>query len=102
MNNLFNAKRFWFLFKKTLLERPVQLFGFTALILAIVLIIYAVCKSQIGFIAAQNFSFIWGLAGGGCFLSSFIYSYFSSNASGSSFLTLPASSFEKWLCGVLI
>jgi hypothetical protein len=102
MNNTFNARRFWLFFKKTLLERPVQLFGFTALILAIVLIIYAVCKSQIGFTAAQNISFIWGLAGGGCFLASFIFSYFSSNANGSSFLMLPASSFEKWLCGVLI
>jgi hypothetical protein len=102
MNNTFNARRFWLFLKKTLLERPVQLFGFTGLILAIVLIIYVVCKSQISFPAAQNISFIWGLAGGGCFLASFIFSYFSTNANGSSFLTLPASSFEKWLCGVLI
>jgi hypothetical protein len=102
MNNTFSTKRCWLLFRKTLLERPVQLFGFTALILAIVLIIYVVCKSQIAFAPAQNISFLWGLAGGGCFLSSFIFSYFSSSANGSSFLTLPASAFEKWLCGVLI
>ena len=102
MNNLFSLKRFSFLFKKTLFERPMQMFGFTGLILAVVFIIYAICKSQIGFTAAQNLSFIWGLAGGGCFLSSFVFGYFSSNASGSSYLTLPASHFEKWLCGILI
>jgi hypothetical protein len=55
-----------------------------------------------GFGAAQNIAFIWGLAGGGCFMASFVFSYFSSNASGSSYLTLPASSFEKWLCGIII
>ena len=102
MNDTFNIKRFGWLFKKTLLERPMQIFGFTGLILAIILIAYFICKSQIGFGAAQNISFIWGLAGGGCFLASFVFGYFSSNASGSSYLTLPASHFEKWLCGILI
>jgi hypothetical protein len=102
MNNTFNAKRFGLLFKKILLERPMQMFGFTGLILAIVLILYAVVKSFGGFGSAQNISFIWGLAGGGCFLASFIFAYFSSAASGSSYLTLPASHFEKWLCGILI
>jgi len=79
-----------------------QLFGFTGLILAVVLIMYAVCKSFFGFNGAQNLTFIWGLAGGGCFLASFVFAYFSSNASGSSYLTLPASHFEKWLTGILI
>jgi len=102
MNDTFSAKRFALLFKKTLLERPTQMFGFTGLILAVILILYFICKSQIGFGAAQNISFIWGLAGGGCFLASFVFSYFSSNANGSSYLTLPASHFEKWLCGILI
>jgi hypothetical protein len=102
MNNTFNTKRFGLLLKKTLLERPVQIFGFTGLILAIVLIFYVVAKSFSGFAAAQNITFIWGLAGGGCFLASFIFSYFSAPANGSSYLTLPASHFEKWLCGVLI
>src|SRR5579871_1508493 len=102
MNNTFNAKRFVLLFKKTLLERPTQMFGFIGLILAIILILYFIMKTQVSFGAAQNISFIWGLAGGGCFLASFVFSYFSSNANGSSYLTLPASHFEKWLCGVLI
>ena len=102
MNNTFNTRRFGLLLKKTLLERPVQIFGFTGLILALVLIVYAVCKSLFGFLGAQNLTFIWGLAGGGCFLASFVFAYFSSNASGSSYLTLPASHFEKWLCGIVI
>lgn len=102
MNNTFNAKRFGWLFKKILIERKMQTFGFTGLALSIVLIIYVFCKSLIGFGAAQNLTFIWGLTGGGCFLASFVFSYFSSNASGISYLTLPASHFEKWLTGMLI
>ncbi len=102
MNNTFNIKRFAWLFKKTLLERPVQLLGLTGLTLVVVLLFYAICKNLIGFEEAQNASFIFGFVGGGSFLAAFVFNYFSSNASGSSYLTLPASSFEKWLCGVLI
>lgn len=102
MNNTFNLRRFGLLFKKTLLEKPAQMFGFTALILAFILIAYAVAKSLIGFNGAQNLAFIWGLIGGSFFLASFVFNYFSSNAIGSSYLTLPASQLEKWLCGVLI
>ncbi|HEU0063429.1 MAG TPA: hypothetical protein VFQ58_00295, partial [Flavisolibacter sp.] len=36
------------------------------------------------------------------FLSSFVFGYFNTNSIGSSYLTLPVSFFEKWLCGVLI
>ncbi len=102
MNNTFNARRFGLLLKKTVLERPMQIFGFTGLLMALVLIMYTVAKTLAGIGAAQNLTFIWGLAGGSFFLTSFMFSYFSSNASGSSFLTLPASHFEKWLSGVLI
>jgi hypothetical protein len=102
MNKVFNIKRFGWLVKKTLLERPVQIFGFTGLLLALVFILYYVAKTLTGFGAAQNLSFIWGLPIGSCLLSSIVFGYFSSNASGSSFLTLPASNFEKWLCAILI
>jgi len=102
MNNTFNTKRFGKLVKKTFLERPAQMFGFTGLLLALTLILYSIIKAFGGFNPAQNITFIWGLAGGGCFLASFVFGYFSSNAMGSTFLTLPASNFEKWLCGVLI
>lgn len=102
MKEIFSLHRFLLFLKKTLLERPVQMFGFTALLLTLVLILYVIAKSFAGFNAAQNLSFVWGLPGGSFFLASFVFGYFSSNASGSSFLTLPASNFEKWLCGILI
>ena len=102
MNNMFNVKRFGLLFRKTLLERPIQLLGFTAMSYALTLIIYIGAKSVMFFGAAQNLSFIWGLLLGSSFLASFVFNYFSSNASGSSYLMLPASQLEKWLCGVLI
>ncbi len=102
MNNTFNIKRFGKLLKKTLLERPMNTYGFTGLVLAVTLILYALLKTLSGFDMAQRLTFFVGIAGGSFFLASFIFGYFSSNASGSSFLTLPASHFEKWLCAVLI
>src|SRR6476619_2584802 len=102
MNNTFSLKRFGLLFKKAILERPMQTIGVMGLLLILSLILYTVAKRLVGFNAAQNLTFIWGLSGGGFFLASFVFGYFSTNASGSSYLTLPASYFEKWLCGILI
>jgi hypothetical protein len=102
MNNTFHVKRFGRLIRKTLLERPMQTLGLIGLLLLLSLILYSVIKAFGGFNPAQNITFIWGLAGGGCFLASFVFGYFSSNAMGSAFLTLPASNSEKWLCAVLI
>ena len=79
-----------------------QMIGFPCLLLTVVLILYAVVKALSGFEMAQRISFFAGLAGGSFFLASFVFGYFLSNASGSSFLTLPASNVEKWLCGILI
>ncbi len=79
-----------------------QMIGFPGLVLTVVLILYVIIKALSGFDMAQRISFFVGLVGGGFFLASFVFGYFSSNASGSTFLTLPASHFEKWLCGVLI
>ncbi|MDQ6762357.1 MAG: hypothetical protein M3015_06990 [Bacteroidota bacterium] len=76
--------------------------GFPGLVLMAVLILYVLIKALSGFDMAQRISFFVGLVGGSFFLGSFVFGYFSSNASGSSFLTLPASHFEKWLCGILI
>ena len=76
--------------------------GFPGLALTVVLILYVILKALSGFDMAQRISFFVGLVGGSFFLGSFVFGYFSSNASGSSFLSLPASHFEKWLCGVLI
>jgi len=102
MNDTFNAKRFTRLLKKTLLERPLQMFGFTGLLLAVVFIMYIVAKTLGGFSSAQNITFIWGLPVSSAFFASLVFGHFSTNASGSSYLTLPASHFEKWLCGILI
>lgn len=51
---------------------------------------------------AQLFSFSIGLIGGGCFLASLVFGYFSDSANSASYLTLPASGFEKWLTGIII
>src|SRR5438874_467595 len=98
MNNVFNLKRFSLLLKKTILERPMQFMGLTGLVLAATFIIYAATKYAMGWMPAQNLTFIWGLVGGGCFLASVVFGYFNNNASGSAYLTLPASALEKWLC----
>ncbi len=102
MNNTFNIKRFGKLLKKTLLERPMNTYGFIALVLAGTLILYEVLKTLSGFDMAQRLTFFVGITAGSFFLASFSFGFFSTNASGSSFLTLPASHFEKWLCAVLI
>lgn len=103
MNDTFNMKRFTWFFKKTILERPMQLFGLIGLILLIDLLCYAIgINIKMVWDAVQELTFCYGFIGGGCFLASFVFNYFSSNARGASYLTLPASSFEKWLCGVLI
>lgn len=102
MNDIFSSRRFFYLFKKTVLERPVQIFGIVALNFIVVLLMYAFLRNIIGWEETQNLTFIWGLVFGGCYLSAAVFSYFSSNASGSSYLTLPASHLEKWLCGILI
>jgi hypothetical protein len=88
--------------KKTLLERPMHTFGFAGLVLVISLLLYFIIKIFAGYGMAQRITFFVGLIGGSFFLASFVFGYFSSNASGSSFLTLPASTFEKWFCGILI
>ncbi len=102
MNDVFSVKRFGWFFKKAILEKPVQLIGFIVLTLALDLLVYAFAKFTGGFDVAQNAAFILGIVGGGCLLASLVYGHFASNASGSSYLTLPASQFEKWLCGIII
>ena len=102
MNDTFNLQRFGFLFKKTILERPLQLIGIMALALIATLTIFSFCVYFNHWHDGHIMSFTWGYLGGGIILSSVIFSYFNTNASGSAYLTLPASAFEKWLCGVLI
>ncbi len=102
MNKTFNVRRFALLLKKTFLEKPTHLFGFTALIFLFILIVYYLMKTFVGFPAAQNLSFLWGFVGGDFVMAAFVFNYFSSGASGSSYLTLPVSNFEKWLVAFVI
>ena len=102
MNDTFSLQRFPLLLKKTITERPIQNIGVTLLLLILSLILYVAAKEFAGFGVAQNMTFAWGLAGGGFFLASFSFGYFNSNACGSSYLTLPASFLEKWVCAMII
>src|SRR5690349_202992 len=103
MNDLFHFKRFARLFRKVILERPVQLAGLVLLVFLITIILYAILRFiNLPWDVIQNTTFIFGFVGGGCFLASLVFNFFATNAAGTSFLTLPASSFEKWLCGFLL
>ena len=105
MNDIFELKRFGLLFKKTILERYVQFTGLIGLSLAVTPIIYSAVlffTHGTAWNVAQNLSFGYGIISAGCFLSSAIFGYFNTNASGAAYLTLPVSAFEKWFCGMLI
>lgn len=102
MNDIFNLKRFGWVFKKSILERPALMLGSLLVCLLITLLTYAIVKSSSGIVKAQLVSFVVGFLIGGSFMSSSVFGYFATPFSGSSYLMLPASHFEKWLCGVLI
>ena len=95
MNEIFNLRRFGLLFRKTILERQNQVLGTFVLSFSAVILIYYFFKLTGNFEIAQLFSFTVGLVGGGCLLASLIFGYFSDNGSSASYLTLPASGFEK-------
>jgi hypothetical protein len=102
MNEIFNLRRFRLYFVKTLLEKPFQIVGTFVLSFSVVILIYFLLKSIANFELAQLFSFTVGLVGGGGLLASLVFGYFTDTASGSSYLTLPVSVFEKWLCAILL
>lgn len=102
MNDTFNLQRFGWLLKKSVLERPALMLGLLAVTLAITLLTYSIVQSLAGINRAQISAFVLGFVIGGSFMASSVFGYFSSTASGSSFLLIPASHFEKWLCGILI
>ena len=103
MYDTFYWPRFGRLLKKTLLERPMQMLGLPGAILLIIFLYYAIFHLPMHqWFEIQKVAFLFGLTGGGAILASFVFGYFSTNAQGSSYLTLPASHFEKWLCAILI
>lgn len=102
MNDTFNLKRLGWVFKKSIFERPALMLGALLVCLLITLLTYAILQSSSGIMKAQLISFIAGLLIGGSFISCTVFGYFSTSFSGTSYLMLPASYFEKWLCGVII
>lgn len=102
MNDTFDVKRFSLLLKKSILERQALLLGLLSVTLTITLLTYAIVQSMAGITKGQLSAFVIGFLLGGSFIASSVFGYFSSNSSGSSFLMLPASHFEKWTCGILI
>lgn len=102
MNNTFHLPRFLLLLRKTLLERPLQTSGIVLLNFIVIALLYAFLRDIIGWDGTQNLTFLWGFIFGGCYLSAAMFNYFSTNANGSAFLTLPCSTLEKWLCAFLI
>jgi hypothetical protein len=102
MNDTFNIKRFGWVLRKSILERPAQMLGLMVVTLVITLITYAIVQNMAGIAKAQVCAFVFGLLIGGSFISSLVLGYFSSNSSGTSFLMLPASHLEKWLSAVLV
>lgn len=102
MNDTFSWKRFGWLLSRICAERPSQTWGVMGLSLVITFIVYGMTRLLQGIEQAQNAGFMIGLIIGGPFLASSVFNYFTTNASGFSFLTLPASVLEKWLTGALI
>jgi hypothetical protein len=102
MNDIFNINRFAWVLKKSVMERPALILGLLCVTMATTLLCYAFVQSNAGIGKAQVTSFMVGFFIGGSFMASSVFNYFSTNASGSSFLMLPASHFEKWLCGIFI
>ncbi|MET4083977.1 hypothetical protein ABIB40_003950 [Pedobacter sp. UYP30] len=102
MNDVFDIKRFIWLLKKSVLEQPALLLGLLAVTLTITLLTYAIVQSMVGIGKAQLSAFVLGFLIGGSFMASSVFSYFSSKSNGVSYLLLPASHLEKWLCGIII
>ena len=101
MNDIFSLQRFGWLMRKIFIERTAQILGTIGLCISITFILYAMTYLMQGIAVAQNAAFLVGLTLGGPLVASIVFGYFGNNATGASFLTLPASILEKWLSGVL-
>ena len=109
MNEIFNIKRFTWLLKKTLWERFLPMCGIVGITFFLTGIIYFINRpivtatmTSTSSSSFQEMSFTLGLTLGGGVLAGLVFAYFSESARGYGYLTLPASAFEKWLCGFLI
>ncbi len=102
MNEILNIRRFGLLFKKLLFEQPLQTFGLLGVVLVGTLLFYqpySLQNMRYGD-AEQILNFVLFLGGGS--LTFFMFSHFSDNAKGYTYLLMPSSYFEKWLCGFIV
>ena len=106
MHDIFSPQRFWWLLKKTVIERTLLIFGLVILSLVGTWFLYHTSVldiSQSGIMRWESYnqastmgtSLILSLS----ILVSVLFSSFSNSARGISYLTLPASNLEKWLSG---
>ena len=109
MNEIFNIKRFSWLLEKMLWERILPICGTLGIAFFLTGIIYFINRPIVteamtttSSSSFQEMAFTLGLTLGGGVLAGLVFAYFSESARGYGYLTLPASAFEKWLCGVLI
>jgi len=102
MNDILSLSRFGWLLRKIFLERTALVLGSMLLCFVVTLVFYGMIMLLQGISEAQNDAFLIGLTLGGALMASVVFGYFNSNATGVSFLTLPASVLEKWLSGVVI
>jgi hypothetical protein len=102
MNEILNIRRFRLLFKKLLFEQPLQTFGLLGIALIGTLLIYQPYSLRgINYSQAEQVLHFALFLGGGS-LTFFMFSHFSDNAKGYSYLLMPSSYFEKWLCGFIV
>ena len=102
MSETFNFQRFALLFKKSLLEQTLQIFGVFGIAIFATLIIYHpfnVEHINLG-VQMDTFSSIFPI--GTCCITFFLFNHFSENAKGYNYLLLPSSYFEKWAVGFTI
>ena len=102
MNDVLNLSRFGWLIRKIFLERTASVLGSMLLCFVVTFVLYGMIMLLQGIREAQNDAFLLGLTFGGALMASVVFSYFNNNATGVSFLTLPASVLEKWLSGITI
>ena len=112
MNDTFNIQRFWWLLKKTILERPLQFLGILGLTFFSAWLMYNLRIPTVKQDVLSTRSALWvsfqadafglGLFLGGCLIGGVVFAYFSDAAKGYGYLTLPVSNLEKWLCGLVI
>ena len=105
MNDTFNLARFGLLLKKTLVERAVQIGGCFALVAILTGLFYCtIVNVTMSYYEGgnQRVAFSVGLILGSGYISAMLFAHFSNASKGYGYLVLPASFFEKWLCGLTL